>query len=105
MSFICHNRKKNVSPFVVNLLYCMMPRGLISHRPCNGFHCDLPDLQAALDSLVQALHKGLIVTVGGHVGGNTSSDVKAEEVKISDQIQYLVAHEFVGITEFRVDDL
>ena len=60
---------------------------------------------AAQNCLVQALHQDLIVTVGGHVGGDASSDVKAEEAEVSDQVQYLVAHEFVGITELSVDDL
>jgi hypothetical protein len=47
----------------------------------------------------------LIVTVRGHVGGNASSDGEAEEVEVSDHVQYLVTHEFVGITELRIDNL
>jgi hypothetical protein len=57
-----------------------------------------------LDSLVQTFHQGLIVTVGSHVGGNASSDGEAEEAEVSDQVQYLVTHEFVGITELRIDN-
>jgi len=60
---------------------------------------------AALDSLVQAFHQGLIEAVRGHVGGNASSDGEAEEVEVADQVQNLVAHEFVGITKLRIDDL
>ncbi len=57
-----------------------------------------------MDSLVQAFHQGLIVTVRGHIGGNASSDGEAEEVEVSDQVQYLVTHEFVGITELRINN-
>jgi len=64
-----------------------------------------PSSGAALDSLVQAFHQGLIVTVRGHIGGNASSDGEAEEVEVSNQVQYLVTHEFVGITELRIDNL
>jgi len=46
-----------------------------------------------------------MVTVRGHVGGNASSNGEAEEIEVSDHVQYLVAHEFVGITELRIDDL
>ena len=43
-----------------------------------------PAYNTALDSLVQALHQGLIVSMGGHVGENASSDAKAEEIQVSD---------------------
>ena len=56
-------------------------------------------------SLVQALHQGLIVAVRGHVGNNASSDREPEKGEVSDQVQYLMAHEFVGVAELRVDDL
>jgi len=59
----------------------------------------------ALYSLVQALYKCLIVSVGRHVGGNAPTDGQAQKIEVSDQVQYLVAHEFVGIPEFGVDDL
>jgi hypothetical protein len=58
-----------------------------------------------LDSLVQAMHKCLIVSVRRHVGDNASTDGQAQEIEISDQVQYLVPHEFIGIPEFGVDDL
>jgi len=41
----------------------------------------------------------------GHVGGDTSFDGETEQVEVSDQVQYLVVCEFVGITEFRIDDV
>src|SRR3972149_12193934 len=60
---------------------------------------------AALDRLVQTLHQGLVVAVGGHVRAYASPDGEAKEVEVSDQVQDLVAHELVGIAEVRVDDL
>jgi len=51
----------------------------------------------AQDSLIQALHKCLIVSVGRHVGGNATTDGHAQKIEVSNQVQYLVAHEFVGI--------
>ena len=59
----------------------------------------------ALDSLVQALHKCLIVSMGRHVGGDAPTDGQTQKIEVSDQVQYLVAHEFVGVSEFGVDDL
>ena len=59
---------------------------------------------ASLDGLVQALHQRLIVAVGSHVGGNASPDGEAEEIEVADQVQDLMAHEFVGIAELGVDD-
>ena len=57
-----------------------------------------------MDSLVQTFHQSLIVTMRGHVGGNATSYGVTKQIEISDQIQYLVAYEFVGITKFRIDD-
>jgi len=58
----------------------------------------------ALDRMVQAFSQSLIVSMGGHVGGNAASDRETEQVEISDKVQYLVAYEFVRIAEFCVDD-
>jgi hypothetical protein len=74
----------------------------------NGFPQPVPELlttATALNGLIQALHKHLIVPMGGHVGGNASPDVKTKEVEVPDQVQDLVAHELVGKTELRIDDL
>jgi len=62
-------------------------------------------LTAALDCLVQPLHEDLIVAVGGHVGRNAAFNGEAEEIEVADKVQDLVAHELVGITELRIDDL
>jgi len=59
---------------------------------------------AALESLVQPFYQSLIIAMGGHVGGDASPDRVAEKIEVSDHIQYLMAYEFIGITEFRVDD-
>ena len=106
---------------VVSDLFLSIPETITNNRTAHGrapkMDCGLKKSIISLNrgqtgrmfSGVQGemnfLGQGLIVTMGGHIGVNASSKVKSEETEVTNQVQYLVAHEFVGITEFRIDDL
>ena len=67
--------------------------------------CLLTGSGTLLDCLVQSFDQGLIGTMRSHIGDHSSSDGETKQVEISEQIQYLVAYEFVGITKLRIYDL
>lgn len=77
---------------------------------CSGPSCAASEVLfsvpvAALERVVQPFHQGLIVAMRGHVRGDASSDRETEKIEVADQVQNLVAHEFIRIPQFGIDDL